>query len=69
MMAVQFVLVKDGKEDYLITNQALISIPGTGDIIDDPAPGEGKLRVESVVHRNVLSSSGEHKVIVTLKEI
>lgn len=67
-MTVKFVLFKNGVEQTLLSNP-LLTIPGTGDIIEDPGPGGSKYRVESVIHQNVFNSPGEHSVVVTLVEI
>jgi hypothetical protein len=67
-MEVKFVLFEDGYEKILLPNP-LLTIPGTGDIIDDPVPGGAKYRVKSVTHQNVFNSPGEHTVIVTLENL
>lgn len=57
----------DGKEQTYIIND-LISVPGTGDIIEGPYETDPKYKVKSVVHQGVLSSPGEHTIIVHLEK-
>ncbi|MED1557538.1 hypothetical protein [Bacillus paramycoides] len=64
-MGLKFVYIEDGREQHLIHNN-LIAVPGTGDIIEDPAPNGEKFKVESVVHQNVFNDPGEHSIIVNL---
>ncbi|PFV82351.1 hypothetical protein [Bacillus thuringiensis] len=61
---VKFISVEDGVEKRLISTKYL-TVPGTGDIIEDPAGGY-KYKVESVVHQNVFNDPGEHTVTVNL---
>lgn len=62
---VKFISVEDGIEKRLISTKYL-TVPGTGDIIEDPGPSGDKYKVESVIHHNVFNDPGEHTVTVKL---
>ncbi|NSL65369.1 hypothetical protein [Bacillus toyonensis] len=64
-MKVRFIHEVNGVERSLIPNN-LLTVPATGDIIEDPAPGGEKYKVDSVVHQNVFNSPGEHSITVNL---
>jgi hypothetical protein len=64
-MRIKFVTIENGKEQTILHNN-LLTVPGTGDIIEDPVPGGEKFKVESVVHQNVFNDPGEHSIIVNL---
>ncbi|MBG9535678.1 MULTISPECIES: hypothetical protein [Bacillus] len=64
-MRVQFIHKENEEVRKLIPNN-LLTVPATGDIIEDPAPGGEKYKVESVVHQNVFNSPGEHSITVNL---
>jgi hypothetical protein len=67
-MRIQFIAVENGvKQEFIYNN--LLSVPGTGDIIEDPAPGGQKFKVESVVHKNVFNDPGEHSIVVNLVKL
>ena len=62
------VTFKDGQRTTLVSQDKLISIPGTGDTIADPGPGGETFLVKSVVHHNVFNSPGEHEITVNLEK-
>ncbi|WP_212936750.1 hypothetical protein [Bacillus hominis] len=64
-MLVKFIHIKNGEEQTLLPNN-LLTIPGTGDIIESPVPGGDIYKVESVVHQNIFNSPGEHSIVVNL---
>ncbi|MES9692001.1 hypothetical protein ABWK39_10885 [Bacillus toyonensis] len=64
-MRVQFIHKENGRERNLIPGN-LLTVPATGDIIEDPGPGGEKFKVESVVHQNVFNDPGEHSITVNL---
>lgn len=59
------VTFKEG-DKTLIPGGHLLTVPGTGDIITDPA-GLSYL-VTSVVHQNVFNSPGEHEITVNVEQ-
>lgn len=68
-MSVKFIGEINGKEAEFIVNSKLIGIPGTGDIIEGAMPTDPKFQVESVTHKNIFNSPGEHEVVVKVKKL
>lgn len=62
---VRFLLLEDGQEKLHIVSNNLLTLPGTGDVIEDPS-GHDRFKVQSVTHQNIFNSPGEHSVTIRM---
>lgn len=65
---ISFVLLEDGQEKPQMFNKNLLTVPGTGDIIEDPQ-GAYRFKVHSVTHHNIFNEPGEHNITVRMVQI